>query len=266
MVISIKNIDINYEIYGEEKEGESPLLLLHGWMASIPAMAPIWQYFGNTQNANSRNVIVIDFPGQGGRSSELTEPWGVPEYAEMVREFMQELNIEKPDVIGHSFGGRVVIYLASNYPDIFNKIILTDSAGVKHKTTMKKWIKTKSFKIGKAFLKLTSNQETYENKLKKLREKYGSTDYASLKSDVMRETFKKVINLDLTENLKEIKSPCLLIWGENDKDTPLYMAKIMERKIKDSGLVVLKNAGHFSYLDSPYQYNTIVENFLNNLV
>lgn len=264
MVINIKGIDINYEIYGEGKDDEPALLLLHGWMASIPAMAPIWQYFGNELNANQRKVIAIDFPGQGGKSGTLDTPWGVPEYAEMVRELLQKLNIEKPDVIGHSFGGRVVIYLASTYPEIFNKIVLTDSAGIKKKMTLKRWIKIKSFKMGKAILKLTSNKESYEDKLKKLREKYGSTDYASLQSDVMRETFNKVINLDLTKNLKSIKSPCLLIWGEEDKDTPLYMAKIMEKEIRDSGLVVLKNAGHFSYLDASYQYNKIVENFLQN--
>lgn len=263
MKISIHDVDINYEIYGEDKTGEPALLLLHGWMASIPAMAPIWRYFGNSKPA-SRKVIVLDFPGQGGKSGELTTSWGVPEYSEMVKEFIERLNIVKPDVIGHSFGGRVVIYLASTYPDLFNKIILTDSAGLKKKRTLKSLLKIKSYKLGKLFLKLTSSKEDYENKLENLRKKYGSSDYANLKSDVMRETFNKIVNLDLKDNLKKIQNPCLLIWGENDKDTPLYMAKIMEKEIKDSGLVVLKNAGHFSYIDSSNQYNIIVENFLQS--
>ena len=83
-----------------------------------------------------------------------------------------------------------------------------------------------------------------------------------IQSDVMRETFNKVINLDLTDKLKLIKRPTLLIWGENDTETPVYMAKIMEKEIADSGLVILENAGHFSYLDSSAKYNLIVENFL----
>ena len=78
----------------------------------------------------------------------------------------------------------------------------------------------------------------------------------------MRETFKNVINLDLTDNLEKITRPTLLIWGENDKDTPLYMAKIMEKKIKDSGIAILKGAGHFSYLDNVSQYLKIVEVFI----
>ena len=256
MIINIKGVDINYEIYGD---GAETLLLLHGWMASIPAMAPIWQYF-----KNQRRVVVLDFPGQGGKSGELTEAWGVPEYSEMVREFMEKLNISKPDVIGHSFGGRIIIYLASNYPDIFGKIVLTDSAGLKKKFSFSRWIKVKSFKISKFFIKVFSNKNTYEKRINELRKKYGSSDYSTLKSDVMRETFNKVIGLDLRENLKRINSPCLLIWGDKDKDTPLYMAKIMEKEIKDSGLVVLQNAGHFSYIDCSNQYNIIVEKFLNS--
>lgn len=256
MIINIKGINVNYEIYGEDNK-KSPLLILHGWMASISAMAPIWQYF-----KNKRKVIVLDFPGQGGKSDELNEAWGVPEYSEMVKEFMEKLNITKPDVVGHSFGGRVTIYLASNYPEIFGKIVLTDSAGLKKKMTLKTWLRIKSYKLGKLLLKITSSKSTYEEKLNKLRGKYGSSDYSNLKSDLMRETFNKVIKLDLKNNLKKIKNPCLLIWGENDKDTPLYMAKIMEKEIPDSGLVVLKNAGHFSYIDATNQYNIIVENFL----
>lgn len=258
MFVKINDIDIHYEIFGE---GEKTLLILHGWMASIEAMAPIWRYF---ESVKSRKVVVLDFPGQGGKSGNLKEAWGVPEYSEMVKEFMNKLNIIKPDVIGHSFGGRVIIYLTSNNSDLFNKVILTDAAGIKKKLSFKKWIKVRSYKCAKLFLKVFTPKDKYENKLNELRKKYGSSDYANITSDVVRETFNKVISLDLKNSLNKIKNPCLLIWGENDEDTPLYMAKIMEKKIKDSGLVVLKNAGHFSYTDASYQYNIIVENFLNS--
>lgn len=256
MIINIKNVNINYEIYGE---GEDTLLILHGWMACINAMSPIWQYFKNT-----KKVVVLDFPGQGGKSGTLIEAWGVPEYSEMVREFIEKLQLGKVDVIGHSFGGRVAIYLASEYSELFNKIVLTDSAGLKKKISLKKWLKIKTFKCGKFFLKCLYKNEKFEEKLAKLRKKFGSSDYSALSSDVMRGTFNKVISLDLEDRLSKIKSPTLLIWGENDEDTPVYMGKKMEKLIPDAGLVVLKNSGHFSYLDSPKEYNLIVENFLNS--
>lgn len=253
MDFKYKDININYQIFGEGK----PLLLLHGWMACIEAMAPIYQFF-----SKNRKVIVLDFPGQGGKSDALTEVWGVPEYSEMVHDFMKKLQIEGADVIGHSFGGRVIIYLASKYENLFDKIILTDAAGIKPKRKFKNRCRVLCYKIAKNVSRVFMSKEKYEEKLDKLRKKYSSSDYAKLDSEIMRETFKNVINLDLTDELSKITRPTLLVWGENDQDTPLYMARIMEKKIKDSGIVVLKNAGHFSYLDSKAQYLRVADVFL----
>lgn len=268
MTFCYDGININYEIFENtnietntndtKKAKQKPLLILHGWMAKIEAMAPIYQYF-----KNSRKVIVLDFPGQGGKSDTLKEAWGVPEYAEMVKTLIEKLNINGCDVIGHSFGGRVIIYLSSKYKNLFHKIILTDAAGIKPKTTLRKCFKLYSYKIAKNILKLLLPKEKYEAKLAEMRKKRSSSDYAALTSEVMRETFKKVINLDLTSKLKEIEQPTLLVWGEYDTDTPLYMAKIMEKKIKDSGIVILENAAHFSYLDNPQKYIVVVDKFLN---
>lgn len=252
MVIKIKDVLINYEIFGE---GE-PLLLLHGWGACINSMAPIWQFF-----KNKFKVYVLDFPGQGNESEDLKEVWGVPEYAEMVYEFMSELKIKNPHVIAHSFGGRIAIYLASKYNELFNKIVLVDAAGVKPRKNLKKMLKIFMFKCGKKYLKIISSEDKYEERLKNYRKKFASSDYNEIKSDIMRQTFSKVINLDLTKNLKQITRPVLLIWGKNDKDTPLYMSKIMEKNINDAGLVVLENAGHFSYIDESKKFNLIVDNY-----
>ena len=260
MIFKYKGININYEIFepqNVEMQMKKPLLLLHGWMARIEAMAPIYQHFSKT-----RKVIVLDFPGQGGKSDTLKDVWGVPEYGEMVKALLDDLEINKCDVIGHSFGGRVIIYLSAKYKDLFNKIVLTDAAGIKPKTSIKKLFKIYSYKASKFLMKLFMSKEKYNKKLEEMRMKKGSSDYVMLTSDTMRETFKKVINLDLTDKLKEIEQSTLLVWGENDKDTPLYMAKIMEKNIRDSGIVVLENAGHFSYLDNAQKYLVVVDKFL----
>ena len=116
--------------------------------------------------------------------------------------------------------------------------------------------------VMKNLYKVLLPKDKFEKKLEEMRQKRGSSDYNQLNSDTMRETFKRVINLDLTKNLKEISNPTLLIWGENDLDTPLYMAKIMEKNIPDSGLVVLENAGHFSYLDNSNKFLKVSQTFL----
>lgn len=71
----------------------------------------------------------------------------------------------------------------------------------------------------------------------------------------------RVVNENLKPLLNDIESPTLLIWGDKDDATPLYMAKIMEKEIKGSGLVVFEGAGHYSYLDEYNRFKRVLESF-----
>ena len=57
--------------------------------------------------------------------------------------------------------------------------------------------------------------------------------------------------------------PTLLIWGRNDDATPLSDAQLMEKTMKDAGLVVLENAGHYSFLEQQYTFNRVISSFMN---
>jgi pimeloyl-ACP methyl ester carboxylesterase len=72
------------------------------------------------------------------------------------------------------------------------------------------------------------------------------------------------VNEDLTSKLKKITAPSLLVWGARDRDTPMYMARAMKKRIKNSGLVIFPEAGHYSYLDNYYHFLTILDNFFKN--
>ena len=65
----------------------------------------------------------------------------------------------------------------------------------------------------------------------------------------MQNILVKVVNEDLKNEMPKIKAPTLLMWGENDTATPVRDANIMEKLIKGSGLVILKNSGHYSFID-----------------
>ena len=253
MIIEIDGVKLHYEVFGSGK----PLLLLHGWGGCVNSMAPIWKYF-QTQY----QVLALDFPGQKNESSNPPFPWGVPEYANLVMHMMEQLNIKNPDVIAHSFGGRVAILLASQNPGLFHKMVLVDAAGVKLKQTVIQSLRKTFYQWGKHWIKITSTSHSYEEKIKSYREKHSSPDFKAIDSELMKQSFCKIVSLDLTNQLKNIQNSTLLIWGENDQDTPLAMAKMMEKNIPDAGLVVLKNAGHFSYLDAPNDFNKIVDTFL----
>ena len=78
----------------------------------------------------------------------------------------------------------------------------------------------------------------------------------------MKKVFKTVINEDLVSHFKDITMPTLLIWGELDTATPLSDAKIMEKEMKDAGLVVIKGAGHYSFLNNLSQVVLVINKFL----
>ena len=78
----------------------------------------------------------------------------------------------------------------------------------------------------------------------------------------MRNTFKNIIKEDLKKYYKNIKVETLIIWGEKDIDTPLKDAYKLNKIIKNSGLIILKNLPHYSYLYNPYRINKIIEIFL----
>ena len=70
------------------------------------------------------------------------------------------------------------------------------------------------------------------------------------------------MNENIRPILKDIKAETLLIWGDKDDATPLYMGEIFEKEIKNSGLVVLKDSGHYSYIDDYRTFSAVINSFL----
>ena len=87
-------------------------------------------------------------------------------------------------------------------------------------------------------------------------------DYKSVKKE-LRDTLVKSVNEDLSPIIKNIKADTLIIWGERDIDTPIKNARFMEKEIKNSGLVVIKNTGHFSFLEDEYTYLKVMASYFN---
>ena len=250
MIIDIDGVEMNYI---SEGEGDV-ILIMHGWEANIPAMLPVHNIL-----KDKFKVYTIDFPGFG-ESPEPPETWGVYEYADYIKKFIDRLNIDKITLIGHSFGGRISIILANKYPELVDRMVLIDAAGIIPKRSMKYYFKVYSFKFLRKIYNTFFFWMDKDKRMKKFYTKFGSQDYKDA-SEKMRKILVKVVNEDLKPLLKGIKASTLLIWGRNDTATPVYMGEIMEREIEDSGLVILENAGHFSYIDQYAQFTAVLKSF-----
>jgi len=238
--------DVNVRVQG----AGAPVLLLHGWGGGADSFLPVADSL-----QSEYTVYSADFSGFG-KSPAPDRPWTIYDYAECTAELIRLLAIQGCAVISHSFGCRVTIIIAAKYPELAGKIIMTGAAGLIKKRTLKYYIKVYSYKLGKWFLGIV-NPKALEN----LRRNSGSADYRAL-PEHMKKTFVNVVNEDLGYLLGKIKSPVLLLWGENDTETPLSMGERMEREIPDAGLVVLKGGGHFAYLDNFAEFINIARVFL----
>ncbi|MBR3504375.1 MAG: alpha/beta hydrolase [Clostridia bacterium] len=252
-----RGVRMYYEVSGEAGE---PLLLLHGWGGKAESFLPVARDFKRTHV-----VYAVDFPGHG-KSSEPDAPWSVTEYMEFIHAFLREKGIKRTDIIAHSFGGRVAILLAATYPGLVGKMVLTGAAGLPPKKTGKKTVKSRVYRLLRGVAlsgaaRAVLGEERTALWQEALVQRFGSRDYRAL-APSMRQTFNRVIAQDLTDCLPKIKAPTLLIWGEDDAETPLWMGKLMEERIPDAGLVSWPGCGHFAYLDRYGDFRVVVERFL----
>ena len=251
MEITLDGKKINYEIEGEGK----PIILLHGWLASLETMMPLQKHLA--KNFKVYNVDIIGF----GKSELPDNPLNTDEFGDFLDKFITTLKIENPILIGHSHGGRTIINYAGRKLGKINKIILIDSAGIKPRRSFSYYIKVYSFKIVKNMVKILPKK--CSNLREKALEKFGSDDYKN-SPEVLRKTMNIILNEDQRKIMTNINAPTLLIWGDKDTATPISDAKIMEKVIPNCGLATLEDAGHFSYLDKLGQCLIILDEFLKN--
>lgn len=240
--MDINGVHINYIDYGK-KDG-LPLVFLHGWGQNISMMEPLGNNF-----IEENRVIILDLPGHGG-SSEPTSPWQLTDFVEMLKEFLKELKVEKPVLIGHSFGGKISLLYASKYE--VSKLILFGSPF--RKEIKKMSIKTKVLKALKKVPVLNKLEEFAKQHI-------GSTDYKNA-SPLMRQILVNHVNTDITLDVQKINVPTLIIWGTNDYTVSINEAYELEKHIKDSAVISYPNCTHYAYLENLGQTISVINSFI----
>lgn len=242
MKIHICDVDLHYVRFGAKK---NPIVFLHGWGQNIEMMQPIAKPM-----SEEHEIIILDLPGYG-ESSEPPFCWTVEDYVECIHALLHTLKIECPILVGHSFGGKISLLYASRYP--VAKLVLFGSPFKKEIEKLS--LKTKTLKTLKKVPGL--------NKLESFAKRHiGSTDYRNA-SPRMREILVSTVNLDLTEEVKQIKCPTLIVWGTLDEAVPIARAYELEQLIPDAGVVVYENRTHYAYLEELGKTISILHNFLD---
>lgn len=185
-----------------------------------------------------------------GETNMPTKCYDIYDYAISLYLFCIENQIKNVSIVAHSFGGRLATILSSVFDINVEKLILIDSAGVKPKHNILYYLSVWKYKV----LKKIHGKKLDESK-------YGSSEYKN-NNYLMRKSYVKVVNQHLDYLLSSVKAKTLLLWGNDDKDTPLYMARKTNKCIKNS-ILKIYNGDHFMYLSKHSHIKKDIRLFLN---
>jgi pimeloyl-ACP methyl ester carboxylesterase len=227
-----------------------PVYVLHGWSKSNDK----WQFFLKDLAKLGIKAKLLNIPGL---TAKLNKPWNLNDY---VKWFEDEVGDNRNvTVIAHSFGGRIAIRFDVKNPNRLKKLVLIDSAGIRPLGIGAR-LKRGSFKalasIGK---KITQSDQLRKLLYTVVRER----DYYEA-DNVMRKTMANIVEDDQRKELEFVKADTLIIWGQKDKDTPLSDARMMNKQITGSRMVIVPKAGHAPQFSHHKQVAKHVSEFLSH--
>lgn len=216
---------------------KSNLVILHGWASHQKN----WQPFIKILKNLGANVYQPAMPGF--LENIIDVPHSTADYVNWLKQFLKKNRINKPTLIGHSFGGQVAINFTVKNPSKVNRLILINSAGIRNQLNIKKLFFLVLAKTGKVVFSLPLLNNLFSIAQRFLYKAAHEGDYYQA-SPVMKETLKIINKEDQTKHLKSIDTPTLILWGEKDTITPLKDGEKIHQLMPNSKLVIYPNTTH----------------------
>jgi pimeloyl-ACP methyl ester carboxylesterase len=227
------------------------ITVLHGW-AVDPQNAAKWSPLEKLLEKKGWSLRVLETPGL---STPLHEVWKLDNFVTWLE---QQLEGQKDVILlGHSFGGQIASRYTARHPDQIKRLILIDSAGVRDrslKASVKRTVFWVIAKIGKLFFRGESFRKVL---YKAAREQ----DYFKA-APLLRETMRNVIAEEVVSELPQILCPTLIVWGSQDRATPLKQAYVFHRLIPHNTLQLIDEARHSPQFTHPEQVATSIGHFV----
>lgn len=226
----------------------SRVYLVHGWAYNLDK----YQELIKLLNHRGIEVEVLNVPGLTQPSSKV---WNIEEYADWLNDKLKK--DQNPIVIGHSNGGRITLKYINMHPGHISKLVLIDSAGVFDDS------KTKSLKLSiyKSLAKLGKPLKSIPYVRQVFYKLIGATDYYKAKPN-MKKTMQNMLSADKNIDLNNIKTPTEIIWGREDKLTPLSDAYKLKKAIPGSVLTVIDDARHSPHANHPQEVANVIYDFI----
>lgn len=225
--------------YREWGTGTDHILILHGWGAD----SSHYEALGSLLAKGGWHVIAPDLPGWG-ETPAPSQPWSVSDYRKWVSEFVLAAGLKEFVLFGHSFGGRVSMKYVVEHPYQIRAVVLCAAAGIKPtQQSVKRSLLRRIARVGKPLFSLPGLRSLAPFARKILYRAAGSYDYLKAQG-TMKSTMSHVVQEDLAPLLPQIKRPVLLLWGSDDRSTPVSDAKLMAARIPRAQLEIFEGQPH----------------------
>jgi pimeloyl-ACP methyl ester carboxylesterase len=252
--IVLNDVVVNYYVIPSSSKAVRTVIFLHGWRSNSQIWLPVLKLLKHPD----WQIYALDLPGFG-RSQLPDAAWDVSDYAEVLKGLIERFRLTDVCVIGHSFGGNVAVKAAELFPEFVQQLVLVNSSGIR----VNSWKVRAIFFLAKIFKPAFALPL-----LKSLRPRIyhilGADDY--LATPELKSTFLNVMQEDLSQSLAEITQRTLIVWGAQDRETPLALGQEFARLIPRSHLVVMQKVGHFSFLDKPEEFVRIISKFIDESI
>jgi pimeloyl-ACP methyl ester carboxylesterase len=230
--------------------GVPTVLALHGWQRTHDDFAA---GLDPDRHGGGPSVMALDLFGFGA-TPPPPEAWGSAEYAVRLLPLFEEPGVlaDRIVLVGHSFGGRVAVHLATLVPDRIERVVLTaapllDRQGRRSRPPVGYRLARRLHRMGMVG----------EARMETLRNKYGSPDYRAAKG-VMRGVFVRVLDEGYGDQMAAIEHPVDLLWGEADTEVPLEVAERAQKLFPSARLHTLPGVGHLTPTEAPGQLRAVV--------
>lgn len=207
------------------------LYIIHGWSYTVEP----WEKTLEILRGKGVQVKMLLVPGLTESSKKV---WTVEDYVKWAKK-------ELPDnavVLGHSNGGRILLNLMGKYPEKVNHAILLNAAGIYRESKRRDGLRILAKSFG--WLKRIPILRRIFHKI------VGAKDYARAPKN-MQETLKNMLESDKELDFSKVLNEVSILWGEEDKITPLADGQEMHRRLANSTIEVVERWGHAPYITHP---------------
>ena len=214
----------------------SPLLMLHGWGQTHENLLPLAKLLSPVASPR-----LVDLPGFG-QSPGPDTCWSAFDYAEEIIRHLDHEHISACALLGHSFGGKVAMCTAIRYPERVSRLVLLAPSGLLPRRGLRQNVRQKSLLLGGKLLKVYDTLAGTDTFARLFVPRFGSKDYQM--AGEMRRILVRSVNEDLSREVVKIQCPTLLLWGEQDTETPFEMGCRLHKLIPNAELIPLPHQGH----------------------